>query len=137
MNNSIDGREDQAEDRRSSNFMRLFGQMMMLPFTVFVQGMELFIKTIQGMQKVADDGMDVMAGGTSQTPGTASRDRSDHASSTTSSVIDGVTKDVAETIHKEERKMPDRDLSDDMLKLVRFKVLFVKRDYEVAFPEQE
>ena len=31
----------------------------------------------------------------------------------------------------------DRDLRDDMLKLVRFKVLFVKREYEHAFPEQE
>jgi len=31
----------------------------------------------------------------------------------------------------------DRNLNDDMLKLVRFKILFVKRDYEHAFPEQE
>jgi hypothetical protein len=31
----------------------------------------------------------------------------------------------------------DQDLKDDMLKLVRYKILFVKRDYEHAFPEQE
>lgn len=31
----------------------------------------------------------------------------------------------------------DRDLRDDMLKLVRYKVLFVKREYEHAFPERE
>ncbi|MEK6279431.1 MAG: hypothetical protein AABN95_03680 [Acidobacteriota bacterium] len=31
----------------------------------------------------------------------------------------------------------DRDLRDDMLKLVRYKVLFVKREYEHAFPEEE
>jgi fructose-1,6-bisphosphatase len=31
----------------------------------------------------------------------------------------------------------DRDLHDDMLKLVRYKILFVKREYEFAFPEQE
>jgi hypothetical protein len=31
----------------------------------------------------------------------------------------------------------DSDLRDDMLKLVRYKVLFVKREYEYAFPEQE
>ena len=30
--------------------------------------------------------------------------------------------------------MPDIDLSDDMLKLVRSQVLFVKRGYETAFP---
>jgi sulfatase modifying factor 1 len=31
----------------------------------------------------------------------------------------------------------DLDLRDDMLKLVRHKVLFVRREYEVAFPERE
>ena len=31
----------------------------------------------------------------------------------------------------------DKDLRDDMLKLVRYKVLFVKREYEHAFDEQE
>ena len=31
----------------------------------------------------------------------------------------------------------DRDLRDDMLKLVRYKVLFVKREYEHAFDERE
>src|SRR5688500_18495513 len=35
-----------------------------------------------------------------------------------------------------ETKM-DRDLRDDMLKLIRYKVLFVKREDEHAFPEQE
>ena len=33
--------------------------------------------------------------------------------------------------------MADRDLHDDMLKLVRFKILFVKRDYEHVFKEVE
>jgi len=31
----------------------------------------------------------------------------------------------------------DKDLSGDMLKLVRYKVLFVRREFEVAFPEHE
>jgi hypothetical protein len=31
----------------------------------------------------------------------------------------------------------NKDLHDDMLKLVRYKVLFVKREYEHAFPEHE
>jgi hypothetical protein len=33
--------------------------------------------------------------------------------------------------------MMDKDLRDDLLKLVRYKILFVRREYEVAFPEQE
>src|SRR6266849_5005795 len=138
MNNPIDGRQEQAEDRSSSNFMRLFGQMMMLPLTIFVQGMELFIKTIQGMQRVADDGMDVMVGGTTQAPGTAPGDQSDLTSSKTGSVTGGVTKDDAATNLKEKINMSDKDLGNkDMLKLVRYKILFVKRDYEVAFEEEE
>ncbi|HKE32136.1 MAG TPA: hypothetical protein VKD65_10465 [Candidatus Angelobacter sp.] len=31
----------------------------------------------------------------------------------------------------------DKDLRDDMLKLVRYKILYVRREYEVTFPEQE
>ncbi|PYP83969.1 MAG: hypothetical protein DMG65_23300 [Candidatus Angelobacter sp. Gp1-AA117] len=31
----------------------------------------------------------------------------------------------------------DKNLHDDMLKLVRYKILFVKRNHEHAFPEQE
>ena len=31
----------------------------------------------------------------------------------------------------------DKDLRDDMLKLVRYKIMFVRREYEVAFPEEE
>ena len=36
-----------------------------------------------------------------------------------------------------EKREMDKDLRDDMLKLVRYKVLFVKREYEHAFPERE
>jgi hypothetical protein len=56
----------------------------------------------------------------------------------------GLRRDVT-TIHQdsksptitEETKMPDQNLSGEDLKLVRYKVLFVKRDYEYAFREQE
>ena len=33
--------------------------------------------------------------------------------------------------------MPDIDLNDDQLKLVRYRILFVKRDLEVAFPHAD
>jgi len=33
--------------------------------------------------------------------------------------------------------MPDLDLNDDQLKLVRYRILFVKRDYETAFPHAD
>jgi DNA-binding beta-propeller fold protein YncE len=40
-------------------------------------------------------------------------------------------------INTKRRRTMDKDLGDDMLKLVRYKVLFVKREYEHAFPERE
>ena len=118
--------------------MRLFGQTMMLPFTAFIQGMELFVKTIQGMQKATEEGMDVMAGGMTQVSGPAPDDQSDLAISTTGAATGGALDDNTATNLKERINMDDRDLSNDKkLKLVRYKILFIKRDYEVAFPEIE
>lgn len=136
MNNPIDGRQDRTEDGPPPNFMRLFGQMVMLPFTVFVQGMELFIKTIQGMQKATDEGLNVMVGETIRTPGEApgASDLTNTTGALTGGVIGG---DTATTL-KEKINMSDTDLSGkDTLKLVRYKILFIKRDYETAFPEHE
>jgi hypothetical protein len=152
------GRAD-AKDS-SPGVMRLFGQMMLLPFTVFVYGMDLFVRTIQGMQRAADQGMDVMAGGaapspvstsagdgqsTTQTAGGSAAPTPAHAPGgwsdlkvqTSTSSDAGPVGDAAEVTHKETGKMSDKDLNDDQLKLVRYKILFVKRDYEVAFPERE
>jgi hypothetical protein len=134
--------------RDSTGFVRLFGQMMMLPLTVFVYGMDLFVKTIQGMQRTTDEGMDVMVGGaaraprgvgaTIRTPGEAPGGQCEVETRPAISSTDGVASDDAETSPKETTKMSDRDLSDDkQLKLVRYKILFIKRDYEHAFQEVE
>jgi hypothetical protein len=138
MNNPIDGRQDRAEDRSAPNFMRLFGQMVMLPFTVFVQGMELFFKTIQGIQKATDEGMDVMVGEIKQTAETASGSGIEQVPKTTSFATGGVIESDAAITLKEKINMSDTDLSGkNTLKLVRYKILFIKRDYETAFPEVE
>jgi hypothetical protein len=120
--------------------------MMMLPLSVFVYGMELFVRTIQEVQRTADEGMTVLVGSTSQTlaeadkanqiPGVAPGGESGLEGSLAISSTDGVEDDAEKNV-KETIKMNDTDLSDDMLKLVRYKILFVKRDYETAFPERE
>jgi len=133
--------------------MRLFGQMILLPFTVFVFGIELFARTIRELQKTTDRGMDLLVGetaplsedlSTSEGPNSAlsaapspsmTGGWGDLKSQTTTSTDDGVGDDAEVT--DKETTMRDKDLSDDQLKLVRYKILFVKRDYETAFPEQE
>lgn len=130
--------ERDTAGRSSTGMIWLFGQMMMLPLTVFVYGMELFVKTIQGRQSVPDEGINVMTGRATHLPYETTGNRSEPTSSTLTSVTGGIAKDAAQPIPKETNDMNDRDLSDsDMLKLVRYKILFIKRDYEVAFPEVE
>jgi hypothetical protein len=129
--------------------MRIIGQMMKLPITAFVYGMEMLDKVIREFQKTANESIDAVVSGITQSPGDGPDTR--HAQSpdyssgrpseftveTTTSASDGTSGHGANTWQEEEEKMPDTNLSDEMLKLVRYKVLFVKRDFETAFPEVE
>jgi hypothetical protein len=100
------------------------------------------------MQRTADEGMDVMLGDASRPqretagtprnpqgePGNQRETESDLATTSTSCAVE----DDAQTNPKETRDMSDTDLSgENILKLVRYKILFIKRDYEHAFQEVE
>jgi hypothetical protein len=117
--------------------IQFFGQMLKLPLEAFVFSMEMLVKTIQGIQKIAYKGIDSMVIEVIQPSG----DSSGSEGGPTSGLPDGTITDGVETTQKiiqpEGGKMAERDLHDDMLKLVRYKILFVKRDYEYAFPEKE
>ena len=149
--------EHDGEGRASTSMVHLLGEMLMLPFTVFVYGIEMFLRTIKGVQRAADQGMDVMTGGNTRqsdfsTEKNCPTDQTGERISNLSTQQGGLDNDLniptttstsganfgdAGTSHKETVQMNDRNLSDDQLKLVRFKILFVKRDYEAAFREQE
>jgi hypothetical protein len=158
--------ERDTEGRSSASMMHLLGQMLMLPFTVFVYGMEMFVKTMRKVQTVADEGLDLTAGSDSWSREDAKPGRTEFTNEQGLIVnaqaagrkVDGpggaeptltniealapprsqqfAGSEIESREITKERKM-DRDLRDDMLKLVRYKVLFVKREYEHAFPEQE
>ena len=118
--------------------VQFFGQLMKLPLEAFVYSMEMFAKTMRGIQQIAYRGIDMMADGIVQTL----VDTTGAESGVTADVADGTIGNSAETAQqipqKEERTMSDRDLRDDMLKLVRYKILFVKREYEdVLLQDQE
>jgi|SRR5262245_12731198 len=122
--------------------MRLLGQMMKLPVAIFVYGMEMLVKTMQGMQKLADQGVDAMLQGIppqSEMNKEAGCAQSQFSGSMMS-VNEGARHRGAKTInhitHMEVSKMSDQDLRGDDLKLVRYVVLFTRRDLEVAFPEK-
>ena len=126
MSNRIDQHQDRSDEPRSPNLLRLFGQMVMFPLTMFTYGLDLFVKTMQGMQRTADKGMNVMAGEATEAQGGEGH----LVGNTTSTVTDGATKGGAETIHEEERNMPDNSLSNDQVKVVEYSILTIKPDDE-------
>ena len=134
--------------RGDRNVIALLTEMVMLPVTAFLYGIELLVRAMQGTQNVTEHGMNVMVGAPRTRASEALRDRdllnAGNGGQRTTSGSDGgpeprpAQKEAAAmdtSIGYESRR--DRDLRDDTLKLVRYKILFVKREYEVAFPEQE
>src|SRR5713226_8553434 len=53
----------------SGSFMSLFGQMLLIPFTVFAQGMELLVKAVRGIEGATSAGMGLMMGGAAPVAG--------------------------------------------------------------------
>jgi hypothetical protein len=137
-----------AEEQGPTSAARVFGQLLMLPIAAFVYGIEVLIKTMQGVQDVSNQGMEVLVGSqvrSSGLPETRASPSAPVAPDFNSAVAEATVAN-ASTNKKEEQTLSitgnydsgqDKDLHDDMLKLVRYKILFVKREYEVAFPERE
>jgi hypothetical protein len=115
----------------------LFGEMFLVPIRTFIFGLERLLETMIGMQHAGDRGMGVMAGG----PPAGEVKAEDTAAITPPMTVSIESEQGAAgggtEIATEEIKRMDKDLNDDMLKLVRYKVLFVKREYEYAFDEEE
>jgi hypothetical protein len=109
---------------------QLLSQMMKLPMAIVISSMEILIKTMQDVRKMADQGIDVVIGGVVQTlSGTLGSENTPMGQ-----VLDGAVSDNGKTSHaislKEERYMPDLDLGGDDLKVVSYSIVFDKPDEE-------
>jgi hypothetical protein len=115
---------------------------MTTPLAAFTYGLEILVESMRMMQQVADRGTGFISGPIPVIPETSSEQGSGPPSSASASEVPDT-----QTTQKETRKMRDTDLSNrqdidckpdcEILKLVRYKILFVMRDYECAFPEEE
>lgn len=119
-------------------------QIMMAPLTAFTYGLEILAESLRLMQDVADRGIGVMVSSNEARPATVIPVEGPKVQTVTNEDDTPQT----QTIEKETTKMRDTDLHNrstdpackpdcDTLKLVRYKILFVMRDYECAFPETE
>jgi len=128
--------------------MWFVGQLLMIPVAALVYGVELLVKTLHGMQDATSQGLEAVVGG-GQVVQVESSPQTVESGAGGPQTIDvgGGNAGLANTgtTQKEENTLSneggiiglDKDLHDDMLKLVRYKILFVKREYEHAFPEKE
>ncbi len=146
-------REQKSGENRQNSFTWFLAKMMKFPLTAFANGLEVFVKTFHEMQRIADDGIEMFTGNaeTAKPENFERRNELTGGSSNNAPLnktggdpgagqsaghgnfggqIDNSANDAKTTV-------AERDLHDDLLKLVRYKVLFVKRDYEHAFSETE
>ena len=127
------------ERRLNHSMIQFFGQLMKLPLEAFIYSMDMLVKTMRGIQQIAFQGIDMVADGSAQPLVDASGADSDSTTDVTYDTIRDSAETAQQMPQEEERTMSDRDLrGDDELKLVRYKILFVKRDYEgVLLHDQE
>jgi hypothetical protein len=127
--------------RGRTKMIQLLTQLLKVPVAAFVASMEIFVKAMREIERVFGQSIDSMAGGATQTVAEPTSSIGESGGDERNARNDGVIEDNAQpnfqTTVKEVTRMPDQDLGGDDLKLVRYKVLFTKRDYEVAFDEQE
>lgn len=112
---------------------KVFTQILRFPLAVFVYSMEALLNALRDIQRTTDQTLDAMADGFTRTlvnerPGEKAAD--DHLTAGVNS------KDDRQTTDKEERKMPDLDLSGTGLKYVSYSILFTKPDLEATLEEQ-
>jgi hypothetical protein len=113
--------------------MNFFGQLLKLPFTALSYSIDVLMRTMSGMQKVAEEGIDRMVGGAAGTlengVGWGNKDYGSHT---------GWNANVTDhSSPKEAKEMWDKDSWESDLKVVRYWVLFDKRDYEEVFSSSE
>lgn len=121
--------------------IQIFGQMMKIPLTAFVYGMEMLAKTMQGIQEIAYQGIDMMANEVTQTLDEASgskRGLADAVTTLTQGASTGdSTQNTHQSTHEEKKKMRNTDLMNDNVKLVQYTIVSVVRGNEGILTQGE
>src|SRR2546425_514181 len=141
MNNQMEGPRDRTKEvPESTNMMRLFGQMLRLPLAAFAYSLEVFMRTMSGMQQVAEEGIDLMVGGAVKTLDMRLGNSyliGHRGLSSSNGIIENSAENTDQSCSKEGKEMWDKDSWENDLKVVRYWVLFDKRDYEAIFSSAE
>ncbi|HSM51577.1 MAG TPA: hypothetical protein VLA75_09265 [Thermoanaerobaculia bacterium] len=105
--------------------------MFQLPVTLMTYGIEIVTATLRGAFRLAEDSMAGMAGAAAEAGSTARsavhREERQTGAREARDPID----------RKEDRQMADTNLADENVKLVRYTIVFVKRDQEEILEQDE
>src|SRR5262245_44229785 len=121
------GRSDRRgadENTIPGSFGYYVGQILFIPVRTLIYGMEILLEAVRGVQKAGDRGLHLIAGGA---PQPEAPERPEQPEPEIESAGQSGAKVNTDFIFEEAERM-DKDLNDDMLKLIRYKVLFVKRE---------
>ncbi len=111
--------------------LELFGRLLLMPFMMFANGLEAIARAVQNMERQAELTMSGMRNSIDPYPGTTPGEGFVEAEGNRRLEPSSLS------TRKEERKMGDRNLSDDMVKLVQWSLVSVKRDGEQVFTQGE
>lgn len=126
--------------------IRLIGLMVKFPSNVFLFGLEALMKSVRSFQQSFERGVDTITEemernlrGADHETAPASPARHFDQQQTAQGVADVAAREPqpCPPAQQEARNMRDKDLSGDDLKLVKFKILFVRRDFEAVLFEDE
>lgn len=105
---------------------------MLLPLTTFLYSLEMFVKTVQGIQEIVSQSLNPMTAEFPQLLDNAPASKGEFPR-TVHGGTSGESANYIQLVRQlEERYMPDLDLGGDDLKYVSYSILFTKRDYEAT-----
>jgi hypothetical protein len=125
-------RRDLADDP-GRELVELFGRMLLLPVSALVYSMEAFLRTLEELRSLADRGVQAMAACASPAP-SGGRD-GEEAFTNPAAGAPAHLEPRATTLDRRDAGIMDTNLSDDMVKLVRFTIVSIKRDDEHVLGE--
>jgi len=115
----------------------MFGEMLRLPFSFFVCCMEMMVQTLRGLQVSADQGLNTLI--PNRTPAAPAATPAGPAGAAVPLLSEpnlGARAPGA-TATKESKRMSDKDLSNDLVKLVSYSIVSIERDRERKLYEGE
>lgn len=121
-------------DDPGRELVQLFGRMLLLPVSALVYSMEAFLRSLEELRSLMDQGVQTMTSYAAP-PVTANGRGGSDSFENQAGGAPVERKAEAATLARRIDEIMDTNMSDDMVKLVRFTIVTIKRDDEHVLGE--